>query len=68
MQIEKRKPSVSGARLSNINAFPSALDIRDHTPDPLHLQAARLRQFLDISWPMARTLARIAYDSGRAER
>ena len=65
MRSTTRKPvtgKVTG--LLNIEMLAGKIDYQDTTPNPLHLQAARLRQRFAVSWPVARATAEIHF--GRA--
>lgn len=58
--------ALAGAyRLGSIMRLPGAPDTADVTPDPLVLQAFRVRQRVHVSWPVARVVAELAFASGR---
>jgi hypothetical protein len=59
--------ALAGAyRLGVIMRLPGAPDTTDVSPDPLALQAFRVRQRVHVSWSVARVVAELAFASGRA--
>lgn len=65
--LEMRKPVAGKATgFQNIEPLPGKFDTRQHATPACHLQASRIHERFVVSWSLARVIAEIAYDSGRA--
>lgn len=65
MTQKQRKPVTGKATgFLKIEKLPSKFEYQDTTPNPIHLQASRIRQRFAVSWPVARVTAELLF--GRA--
>lgn len=66
MPPEKRKPTSAKVGSQNAKALHGAFD-REDTISPALLQASLIRRRFDLSWPLALTIAELAYQAGRRQ-
>jgi len=63
MQVSKMRKPVAGEAtgLLKIDELPSTIDIQISTPHPHELQASRLQNRFNLSWPLARLTAELHF-------
>ena len=67
MPPDKRKPPRRATSAAHENVLLGKLNGFKDTPDALAYQAFRLRErFPGLSWPVARSVAELAFSAGRA--
>lgn len=65
MTQKQRKPVTCEATgFLKIEKLAGKFDYQDISPNPIHLQASRIRQRFAVSWPVARVTAELHF--GRA--